>query len=314
MAPATQPEIIADLITLRDWWRFGVSLFTKAGLVFGHGTENAADEAAFLILSTLDLPVDHLEPWLDCRLTMAERAAVHAILTRRVETRKPASYLTNSAWIQGRRFHVDERVIVPRSFIGELICGDRLSSAVVSPDDVGRVLELCTGSACLAILASEVFPMAHIDAADISRDALDVARRNVETYALADRIALHQSDLYETIPTQLYDLIIANPPYVPADAVAKFPPEYAAEPQLAHLGGADGLDLVKRILDDAPRFLAAGGTLVVEIGQAREALEAARPDLPFLWLDTENSEGEVFVLQAGDFPHSQTRTRRKQGA
>lgn len=213
-------------------------------------------------------------------------------------TRKPASYLTNSAWIQGHKFYVDERVIVPRSYIGELMATDGLAAAAANPDAIERVLELCTGSGCLAILAADTFPFARIDASDLSGDALEVARRNVADYGLEDRISLIQSDLFDTIPAAPYDLIIANPPYVTTEAVAHFPPEYRAEPTMAHAGGADGLDLVHRILADAPRYLSKTGTLIIEVGQAREALEASRPDLPFLWLDTEASEGEVFVLQA----------------
>jgi ribosomal protein L3 glutamine methyltransferase len=292
---------VDELLTLRDWWRFSVTQFNRARLVYGHGTSNAEDEAAFLILSALDLPIDSLDPWLDCRLTTSERQTISDLIERRIDSRKPASYLTKTAWIQGRRFYVDERVIVPRSFIGELLCQDGLASAVGNPMDVSRVLELCTGSGCLAILAAEAFPEAHIDASDLSDDALYVARRNVTDYELQDRIKLLKSDLFKDVPIEGYDLIIANPPYVTTDAVANFPPEYKAEPVMAHAGGTDGLDLVHRILADAPRYLAPQGALIVEIGQARDALEASRPDLPFLWLDTETSEGEVFVLQASDF-------------
>lgn len=297
-------DVIDNLFTVRDWLRFGVSQFTKAGLVYGHGTANATDEAAFLLLSSLQLPVDVLDPWLDCRLTAEERVSVFELFDARITTRKPASYLTNTAWIQGHRFYVDERVIVPRSFIGELICENSLAAAAADPDAVGRILELCTGSGCLAILAAEAFPLAAIDASDLSADALAVARRNVGNYHLEDRITLIQSDLFKAIAPAKYDLIIANPPYVTTDAVAAFPPEYRAEPVMAHAGGNDGLDLVHRILADAPRYLSENGALVVEIGQARDALEEARPDLPFLWLDTETSEGEVFVLQAQAFPQS----------
>jgi ribosomal protein L3 glutamine methyltransferase len=293
-------QALDDLITLRDCWRYGVTVFTKAELAYGHGTDNAADEAAFLLLSTLHLPISSLEPWLECRLTRGERSEVLGLFQRRIATRKPASYLTNTAWIQGRRFFVDERVIIPRSFIGELLCQDRLGSVVGNPDDVTRVLDLCTGSGCLAILASEAFPLATIDASDLSADALDVANRNVSDYSLTDRITVIKSDLFASVPPAQYDLIIANPPYVTTDAVAAFPPEYKAEPVMAHLGGNDGLDLVHRILETAPRYLAPHGSLVVEIGQARDALEAAWPNLPFLWLDTETSEGEVFALQASD--------------
>jgi ribosomal protein L3 glutamine methyltransferase len=301
MSSADGDDLINDLVTLRDWWRYGVSRFTAAKLVYGHGTSCAADEAAFLVLSALQLPIDTLDPWLDCRLTMSERKAVLELFEKRIKTRKPASYLTNTAWIQGRKFYVDERVIVPRSFIAELICQDRLPAAVGDPDDVTRVLELCTGSGCLAILAAEAFPAAAIDASDLSAEAIEVARRNVADYGLESRIRLITSDLFDAIKPATYDLIIANPPYVTADAVAGFPPEYKAEPVMAHFGGVDGLDLVHRILAAATRYLSPNGALVIEIGQAREALEAARPDLPFLWLDTETSEGEVFVLQASDF-------------
>ena len=300
--PVNDRDAILDsLITVRDWLRFGVSQFTEAGLVFGHGTANATDEAAFLVLTSLHLPIDVLEPWLDCRLTPAERQRILNVFNARITTRKPAPYLTNTAWIQGHRFYVDERVIVPRSFIGELICENSLAAATADPEAVGRILELCTGSGCLAVLAAEAFPFATIDASDLSADALDVARRNIDDYGLQNRISLIKSDLFSAIAPTKYDLIIANPPYVTTDAVANFPPEYQAEPTMAHAGGGDGLDLVKRILDAAPNFLSDDGALVVEIGQAREALEEARPDLPFLWLDTDESEGEVFALQAQDF-------------
>lgn len=298
MPQTDRASIVESLVTVRDWLRYGVSVFTEAGLVFGHGTANATDEAAFLLLTSLHLPIDVLDPWLDCRLTATERGRILDLFEARIITRKPASYLTNTAWIQGRKFYVDERVIVPRSYIGELMANDGLAAAAANPDAIERVLELCTGSGCLAILAADTFPFARIDASDLSGDALEVARRNVADYGLEDRISLIQSDLFDTIPAAPYDLIIANPPYVTTEAVAHFPPEYRAEPTMAHAGGADGLDLVHRILADAPRYLSKTGTLIVEVGQAREALEASRPDLPFLWLDTEASEGEVFVLQA----------------
>lgn len=301
MIKNNRDAVLENLETVRDWLRYGVSQFTEAKLVFGHGTSNATDEAAFLLLTSLHLPIDMLDPWLDCRLTPAERVTIFDLFQARITTRKPAPYLTNSAWIQGHRFYVDERVIVPRSFIGELIVENSLTAAAADPDSVSRVLELCTGSGCLAILAAEAFPFAQIDASDLSRDALDVARRNVSDYGLEDRISLIESDLLNAIPRIRYDLIIANPPYVTTDAVANFPPEYRTEPVIAHAGGDDGLDLVHRILADAQRYLSDDGALVVEIGEARDALEEARPDLPFLWLDTETSEGEVFVLHAQDF-------------
>ena len=298
MPPQFVSPAPGELQTIRDWLRFAVTSFNRAELEYGHGTSSALDEAAFLILSTLGLEPDSLEIWNACRLTAAESAAVSAIIARRIETRKPASYLTQSAWIGPHKFYVDERVIVPRSFIGELICRDGLAAIVDEPDAVASVLDLCTGSGCLAILAALAFPGARVDASDISAEALDVARCNVADYELEARVTLHRADLFDDLPPATYDLIIANPPYVTTAAVAAFPPEYQAEPQLAHLGGDDGLALVHRILGQARRWLAPQGTLVVEIGDSRERLERARPDLPLLWLDTETSEGEVFALSA----------------
>lgn len=287
-----------ELVTVRDWLRFAVSRFREAGLAFGHGTSNALDEAAYLILQTLHLPIDQLEPWLDARLLPAERRAVREILERRLATRKPAAYLLNEAWVQGHPFYVDERVIVPRSLIGELLPDGLLSGAIPDPQSVQRILELCTGSGYLAILAALAFPDAQVDASDISTAALEVARRNVDDYGLEARITLQRSDLFAAHSGRTYDLILANPPYVGAEALAAFPPEHAAEPRLAHAGGADGLDIVRRILAEAGKHLAPAGTLVVEVGTGRPLLEREFPELPFLWLDTAESEGEVFALDA----------------
>jgi ribosomal protein L3 glutamine methyltransferase len=299
-----------ELVTIRDWLRYAVTSMTRAGLVFGHGSDNAIDEAAFLILATLDLPIDDIGPWLDCRLTGAERAAIDRIVSTRISTRKPAAYLTNAAYIQGRRFYVDERVIVPRSFIGELLARDGLATIVPDPSAVRRVLDLCTGSGCLAILAAEAFPEAEVIASDISPAALEVAARNIGDYGLEQRVRAVQADLFAGIPRGRFDLIISNPPYVTAAAVAAFPPEYRAEPQLAHLGGTDGLDLVRRILAEAGDWLSPRGSLVVEVGMARGDLMAARPDLDFFWLDTETSEGEVFALTADDLTRAQEHPQR----
>ncbi|MGO4684416.1 50S ribosomal protein L3 N(5)-glutamine methyltransferase [Hyphomicrobium sp. 2TAF46] len=291
---------IEELVSVRDWLRYAVTSMTRAGLSYGHGTTNAVDEAAYLILATLDLPIDDINPWLDCRLTLAERESIDAVIAMRIETRKPAAYITNSAYIQGHKFYVDERVIVPRSFIGELLVQDQLAAIVPDPLAVRRVLDLCTGSGCLAILAAEAFPNARVDASDISVDALAVAKRNIDAYGLDDRVYLFKADLFEGIPAATYDLIISNPPYVTAAAVAAFPPEYQAEPTIAHLGGEDGMDLVRKILDGAPSRLSPAGSLIVEIGAGQDALETSRPDLPFLWLDSETSQGEVFALLAND--------------
>ncbi len=291
---------VDELLTIRDWLRFAVSRFRSAGLAYGHGTSTEIDEAAFLILATLDLPIDQLEPWLDARLAREERAALLDVISRRIDTRKPAAYLVGAAWIGGYRFAVDERVIVPRSFIGELLVKDGLAAVVGDAHDVGRVLDLCTGSGCLAILAALTFPDATVDATDLSADALDVAAENIAAYGLGARVAPVRSDLFAGLAGRTYDLIVSNPPYVTADAVAAFPPEYRAEPELAHLGGADGLDVVRRILAAAYAHLQPGGAIVMEVGQGRAALEALMPDLPFLWLDTEDSEGEVLTLQRED--------------
>lgn len=297
-----------ELITIRDWLRWSVSRFAEARLAFGHGTATALDEAAFLILSVLHLPIDQLEPWLDATLTAAERQAVFDIVARRITTRKPAAYLTGAAYIQGHRFAIDERVIVPRSYIGELLCGGGLDDHL--PSEPARILDVCTGSGCLAILAALRWPDARVDATELSADALAVANLNVAAYDLADRLELLQGDLLTPAVGRHYDIIIANPPYVAAAEVTAFPPEYAAEPAMAHLGGCDGLDLARRILQQAAPHLEPGGVLVMEIGTGRPALEAAYPALPFLWLDTEASEGEVFVLRAADLEPAKVRRGR----
>lgn len=300
MGSKNRQALLDELVSVRDWLRYAVTSMNRAGLVYGHGTANALDEAAYLILATLELPIDDINPWLDCRLTTVERGAIDVVISRRIETRKPAAYLTNAAYIQGRKFYVDERVIVPRSFIGELLVRGGLSAIIPEETAVTCVLDLCTGSGCLAILAAEAFPNAEIDASDISEAALAVADRNIRDYGLERRVHTFKSDLFEGLPPSAYDLIISNPPYVTADAVASFPPEYQAEPRLAHFGGDDGLDLVRRILQDAPERLSPKGNLIVEVGNGQKSLEAARPDLPFLWLDSETSQGEVFALLAED--------------
>ena len=298
---------LSELLTVRDWLRYATSRFRAAGLVFGHGTATALDEAAFLILETLHLPIDQLEPWLDARLTRAERAAVRDIVERRVTTRKPAPYLTGTAYIQGHRFAVDDRVIVPRSYIGELIATGRLDDLLESPPR--EVLDLCTGSGCLAILAALQFSEAQVDAVELSAGALEVARRNVGDYDLLERIDLLQGDLLTTVLGRRYDLVIANPPYVAAPEVAAFAPEYAAEPVMAHIGGDDGLDLVRRILDGVAAHLSPDGVLIMEVGTGREIIEAAYPHIPFTWLDTEASEGEVLMIGASEFTPAKRKSR-----
>jgi ribosomal protein L3 glutamine methyltransferase len=285
-----------ELETVRDWLRYAVSRFTEAGLFFGHGTTNAYDEAAYLILHTLHLPLDRLEPFLDARLPHAEREQLLAIVSRRVNERVPASYLTHEAWLGQYRFYVDERVLIPRSYIAELL-RDGLNPWIPDPAMIQTALDLCTGSGCLAILLAHTFPNADVDAADISSDALAVALRNVADHGLQGRVNLIRSDLLSNLTEKRYDLIVSNPPYVTAMAMEELPPEYRHEPELALRGGDDGLDAVRTILRRAADFLTADGLLVVEVGQNRVGAEAAFPRMSFTWLATESSEDSVFLLR-----------------
>ena len=288
-----------ELSTLRDLMRFSVSRFSEAGLYFGHGSDNAWDESAYLLLHTLHLPIDRLEPFMDARLTGDERAAALRIIKRRITERLPAAYLTNEAWLGEYRFYVDQRVIVPRSHIAELL-REQLSPWVDDPWAVSRVLDLCTGSGCLAILAALAFPEARVDAVDISPDALAVARRNVDDYQLAERLRLVESDAFAGVAGERYDVIISNPPYVNAESMAALPEEYRREPQLALASGEDGLDFVRIILKEAASHLNPKGVLIVEIGNNQSELEQAFPELPFTWLDTAAGDQFVFMLHRED--------------
>ena len=290
-------SILDELVTIRDWLRLAVSRFEAAGLVYGHGTSGALDEAAFLILHTLHLPIDQLEPFVDARLTWPERRCVRDILQARITTRKPAPYLTNEAWIQGHSFYVDERVIVPRSFIGELLATG-LEGLVEEAVPVRRILDLCTGSGCLAILAALAFPDAAVDAVDLSADALAVAARNVGDYGLTERVTLHEGDLFAPLAGHRYDVIVTNPPYVDAQGMRELPPEYAQEPALALAAGHDGLDVVRRLMAGASGHLTPSAGLLVEIGRCRPAFERAYPNLDPVWVETETSRDEVFWLTA----------------
>lgn len=292
----------AQLRTVRDLLRFAVTRFEAADLFYGHGSDNAWDEAAYLVHHALHLPLERIEAFLDARLTAAERGAVLNMLRRRVEERVPAAYLTGEAFLGPYRFRVDERVIVPRSFIGELMIDGDLAPWIDDPETVENVLELCTGSGCLAIVAAHTFPNAKVDAVDLSTDALEVARLNVADYDLEDTVTLYHSDLYQALPQKRYDLILSNPPYVNAPSMATLPEEYRREPEMALAGGEDGLDLVHTILREAPRFLTENGLLVVEIGHNRDDLEAAYPNTPFTWLETESGNQFVFLLNAADLP------------
>jgi ribosomal protein L3 glutamine methyltransferase len=294
-----------ELLTLLDFLRYAVSRFVEAELVFAHGTTDPVADAAFLICEALHLHPDQFEMFASARVTAAEGAKLLALIERRVTSRKPSAYLVNKIYMRGLPFYVDERVIVPRSFIGELLDShfggaddDEATALIDNPEAIERVLDLCTGSGCLAILASQSFPNAAVDAVDISRDALAVAARNVADYGLEDRISLYKGDLFAPLDDERYDLIISNPPYVDAQGMADLPRECRHEPKLAFDGGADGLDLVRRILRDAAQHLNPNGGLLCEIGRGRELLDAAFPELPLLWLDTEDSAGEVFWIDA----------------
>ena len=292
-------EASQNLHTVRDYLRFAVSRFNQAKLFFGHGSSDAYDEAAYLILHTLHLPLDRLEPFLDARLTDSERTEVLNIIHRRVEHRIPAAYLTHQALLGEFSFYVDERVIVPRSFIAELLL-EQLSAWIAEPEKIGNILDLCTGSGCLAILAAHAFPYAGVDAVDLSPAALAVAERNVADYELQDRVSLIESDLFAKLGGKQYDLIISNPPYVDAGSVAALPQEYLHEPKLALGSGHDGLDATRIILKNAAQHLTENGVLIVEIGHNRDVLETAYPDLPFTWLDVSAGDEYVFMLHRND--------------
>jgi ribosomal protein L3 glutamine methyltransferase len=301
-AAAKSPKA-GELFTLLDFVRYAVSRFIEAKLVFAHGTTDPVAEAAFLVCEALHLHPDRFETFAPARVTAAEAKAILDLIERRVTTRKPAAYLVNKIYMRGLPFYVDERAIVPRSFIGELLeshFSAEDGSLIDDPVAVENVLDLCTGSGCLGILAARAFPHAQVDAVDISKDALDVAARNVADYALEDRISLHKGDLFKPLGGNRYDLIITNPPYVDAEGMAGLPRECRFEPKRAFDGGADGLDIVRRILNEAGKHLTPQGGLLCEIGRGRELLDAAFPHLPLLWLDTEDSEGEVFWIAAAD--------------
>jgi ribosomal protein L3 glutamine methyltransferase len=305
--PSKFPKVRSgELVTLLDFVRFAVSRFAEAKLTFAHGTPDSVAEAAFLVCETLHLHPDQFETFATARVTAGEAQAILEVISRRVSSRKPAAYLVNKIYMRGLPFYVDARVIVPRSFIGELLdsrFGQHDEGAAGLIDDPARienVLDLCTGSGCLAVLASRNFPNAAIDAVDISKDALDVAARNIADFGLQERVMLHRGDLFGPIGNKRYDLIISNPPYVDRAGMDGLPRECRAEPKLAFDGGADGLDVIRRILDEAGRHLTSEGGLLCEIGRCRPALEAAYPQTNFLWLNTVDSEGEVFWIGAAD--------------
>ncbi len=293
------PQSRDALCSVRDLIRYGVSRFNEAKLFFGHGSDNAWDEAVYLVLFALHLPPDQLEPFMDARVLPQERERALSLIDLRCEQRLPAPYLTHEAWLQGFRFHVDQRVIVPRSPIAELLM-NQLSPWISDPYEVTGILDLCTGSGCLAIIAAHHFPEAFVDATDISRDALDVAAINVAQHGMDDRLNLHHGSLYDPLPVAArYDLIISNPPYVNATSMGKLPAEYRHEPRLALAGGDDGMDIVRTIIEQAPAHLSDEGLLVIEIGHERAFFEAAFPELEPIWLDTAEASDQILLLSRG---------------
>lgn len=291
-----EKEALTHLISLGDWVRWAASCFNESGLFFGHGTENAWDEAVNLVLTVLHLPPDTPSSVFHSALTPTERRTVANIIQQRIQTRQPLAYLLKQAWFCGRPFYVDERVLVPRSPMAEWI--EKQFVPWIEPDRVERILDIGTGSGCIAIAAAWAFPAAQVDAVDLSADALQVAAINVARYGLQDRVHLHQSDCFAKLPPNQYDIILSNPPYVGSEEFAGLPVEYSHEPKSALYAGNDGLDVVRKILDGAKRFLAPGGILVIEVGNTDAVLAEQFPDLPCTWLELERGGQGIFLLTA----------------
>jgi len=284
-----------ELHTIRDWLRFAVSQFENSDIFYGHGTDNSYDEAVWLIMSALHLPMETLNNFLDARLTQSERDKLAQFIEQRITKHTPTAYLLKEAWLQGFKFYVDERVLIPRSFIAELLAND-LSPWVEFPEMIESAADICTGSGCLGVLLANSFPNAAIDVVDISQDAIDVCNINIANYGLENQITAIKSDMFSALAGKKYDIIISNPPYVDAPSMAALPAEYQNEPQLALGSGTAGLDHTHTLLREAASYLNDDGLLIVEIGHNREALEAAYPNTIFNWLETSSGNEFVFLL------------------
>ncbi len=288
----------AELRSIRDFIRYGITRFEQAGLFYGHGTDNALDEATQLVLHVLRLPHDLPGHFMEARLTADERRQVLALIERRIDERIPLAYLTHEAWFAGLKFYVDERVLIPRSPIAELI--EQGFEPWLRGEGIGRILDLCTGSGCIAIACAHAFPQAQVDAADISEDALAVAARNVAEHGLEERVRLVRSDLFSALAGCRYDLIVTNPPYVDAEELAAMPPEYRHEPELGLASGPDGLEAIETILRQAADHLTPDGVLIAEVGASEPALARKYPELPLVWLEFERGGGGVFQISRRD--------------
>ena len=291
----TTNQITTELQTIRDWLRYAVSQFEASDIFYGHGTDNAYDEAVWLIMSALHLPMDTLNNFLDARLTTSERNKLASFIDQRITQHTPTAYLLKEAWLQGLKFYVDERVLIPRSFIAELLNTD-LSPWIEFPEMIESAADICTGSGCLGVLLASVFPNAAVDVIDISQDAIDVANINIANYGLEAQVTAIKSDMFSALSGKKYDVIISNPPYVDAPSMAALPAEYQNEPQLALGSGIAGLDHTHTILREAANYLNDDGILIVEIGHNRDALEDAYPNIIFNWLDVSSGTEFVFLL------------------
>lgn len=291
---------LVELVTLRDWLRYAITRFNRAGLFFGHGSDNAWDEAIYLLLHTLALPLDRLEPFLDACIPIEERIELLEVIERRV-AREPAAYITGEAWLGDYRFKVDPRVIIPRSYFANLLA-EGLAPWVEDPTAIVHAADICTGSACLAILMADAFPAATIDAVDLSAEALEVAQENVADYGLEEQVSLHRGDGFAPLGDKRYDLIISNPPYVTDADMAALPEEYLREPQMSLAAGEDGLDVVRTLIAGARAHLTDNGLLLVEVGHNRHLVEAAFPELPLTWICDEHAEDKIFLVHATDLP------------